>query len=426
MSSRFASGARTPFGRSLRAEEREKNTRGIPFGQSVRRRLARAGSWIRQHGLIKAPNKIPETERGSSRKLLALVLAAFVVIALLVSVRIGQSDLPDFSDYGPFSVGVTTLRPLGGPVTEIWYPVDGTSATDLHTEVFDHMSVWPTDIRGQIPRELFPALDTGAYRDASPIAQGPFPLVVYSHGFGGYRQMSSFYTTHLASWGFVVAAPDHDGRGFQAAIEGIARRSADNDLGDIQSVLAAISDRNVAQELSSAVDMNRVAIAGYSAGATTALAAGDLQEVDTFIALSGRGGLTEVARSKPALIFAEEDDRVVPAFVSELLYGRMTDHALFVVIANGGHSALVDLCPAWAGASGLIGRLTPWLGSVTALSNGCGPSYPEAQDVWSVLRHVTVAHLYEVFGVADVGLALSETAAEAVSQARISVFETKP
>ncbi len=39
---------------------------------------------------------------------------------------------------------------------------------------------------------------------------------------------------------------------------------------------------------------------------------------------------------------------------------------------------------------------------------------------------VSVAHLYEVFGLADVGSALTEAAAEAVTQARISVFETKP
>lgn len=376
--------------------------------------------------MINKRNNVPKPERGLSRRLFALVLVAVVGIALLVRVRIGQSDLPDFSGYGPFSVGVTTLRPKGGPVTEIWYPVDGAAVSGLHTEVFDHLSVWPIEIRSQIPPELFPSLDTGAFRDAPPSGQGPFPLVVFSHGFGGYRQMSSFYTTHLASWGFVVAAPDHEGRGFRAVIEGFARRSPDNDLGDVQSLLAAVTDQNVAEELSFAVDVNRVAIGGYSAGATTAVAAGDLGEVDTFIALSGHGGPTGVARSKPALVFAEEDDSVVPAFVSEMLYQRMTNQARLVVIANGGHSALVDLCPAWAGAVGLLGRLTPWLGSVRNLSNGCGPSYPDPLDVWSVLRHVSVAHLYDVFGLGNVGLGLSERAAEAVSQARISVFESKP
>ena len=351
------------------------------------------------------------------------MLAGLVVF---MSVGAGDRDRPVFSGYGSFSVGVTTLSLPGGPVTEVWYPVDGNSVVGLSTEVFDHLSVFPVDIKSQIPPELFPAIDTGAYRDASPSVEGPFPLVIFSHGFGGYRQISSFYTTHLASWGFVVAASDHEERGLLAVIEGIARSSADDDRGDVQSLLAAIIDGTVTKEISSTVDRNRVAIVGYSAGATTAVAAADLEEVDTFIALSGRGEPTEVARTKPALIFAEEDDRVVPAFISEQLYERMTGKALFVVIANGGHAALVDLCPAWTGASDLLVRLTPWLGSVTALSNGCGPGYPEAQDVWSVLRHVSVGHLYEVFGVTDVGLALSETATDSVSRAELSAFETKP
>ena len=40
------------------------------------------------------------------------------------------------------------------------------------------------------------------------------PLLVFSHGNSGYRQQSTFLTTHLASWGFVVAAPDHVGNTF--------------------------------------------------------------------------------------------------------------------------------------------------------------------------------------------------------------------
>ncbi|HJU81254.1 MAG TPA: dienelactone hydrolase family protein [Acidimicrobiia bacterium] len=357
--------------------------------------------------------------------MLGLVLAAALAVALLVTLRVRQSGLPDFSGSGPFSVGVTTFRPGDGPVTEIWYPVEGASVGGLQSEAFDHRSVWPTAIRPQIPPDLFPVLDTGAFRDAPPSGQGPFPLVVFSHGFGGYRQMSSFYTIHLASWGFVVAAPDHEGRGFRAAIEGTARRSADNDLGDVRTVLEALADGR-SSELAAVVDGTRIAVAGYSAGATTAVAAGDLEGVDTFIALSGRGALTENAGRKPALVFAEEDDSVIPAFVSELLYERMAGTARLVVIATGGHSALVDLCPAWTAASGQLGRLTTWLGSIRALANGCSPGYPEAVEVWKVLDHVSVAHLYDVFGPGDVGRGLSEGATEAVSSARLSVFATKP
>jgi dienelactone hydrolase len=363
--------------------------------------------------------------RGLPPSFIGLVLAAFIGVALLVTLQIRQSGWPDFSGPGPFSVGVATLRG-DGPTTEIWYPVDRAFVGGLQSEGFDHRSVWPTEIGSQIPPELFPVLDTGAFRDAPPSGEGPFPLVVFSHGFGGYRQMSSFYTTHLASWGFVVAAPDHEGRGFRAAIAGTANRSADNDLGDIRSVLAALAEGDGGNELATVVDGTRIAVAGYSAGATTAVAAGDLEDVDTFIALSGRGGLTENARRKPALVFAEEDDSVIPAFVSELLYERMAGSARLVVIAGGGHSALVDLCPAWTAAPGQLGRLTTWLGSVRALANGCSPGYPEATEVWKVLDHTSVAHLYEVFGLGDVGRGLSAAAVQVVSSARLSVWATKP
>ena len=45
---------------------------------------------------------------------------------------------------------------------------------------------------------------------------GPYPLVLFSHGFAGYRLQSTFLTTHLASWGFVVAAVEHPYRNLTA------------------------------------------------------------------------------------------------------------------------------------------------------------------------------------------------------------------
>ena len=44
-----------------------------------------------------------------------------------------------------------------------------------------------------------------------PPLPGPHPLIVFSHGNSGFRRQSTFLTTHLASRGFVVAAPDHTG-----------------------------------------------------------------------------------------------------------------------------------------------------------------------------------------------------------------------
>jgi predicted dienelactone hydrolase len=42
-------------------------------------------------------------------------------------------------------------------------------------------------------------------------APGSWPVIVFSHGFGGIRFQSYFLTERLATHGFIVIAPDHPG-----------------------------------------------------------------------------------------------------------------------------------------------------------------------------------------------------------------------
>ncbi len=46
-------------------------------------------------------------------------------------------------------------------------------------------------------------------RIAYPDAEGPFPLVVYSHGFNCYRESYAGLTDHWASHGYAVVLPEH-------------------------------------------------------------------------------------------------------------------------------------------------------------------------------------------------------------------------
>src|SRR5262249_40389961 len=81
----------------------------------------------------------------------------------------------DPADTGPFAVGTTTVTVVDVSrgrtlVTDLWYPArhDGT--------------------------------------DVAP--RGRHPLVIVVHGHCGSRPTSHHLGTHLASWGYVVAAPD--------------------------------------------------------------------------------------------------------------------------------------------------------------------------------------------------------------------------
>src|SRR5205085_5377562 len=48
-----------------------------------------------------------------------------------------------------------------------------------------------------------------AYANATPSAKGPFPVVLFGHGSGGYALANSALDVGIASWGFVVASADY-------------------------------------------------------------------------------------------------------------------------------------------------------------------------------------------------------------------------
>ena len=100
----------------------------------------------------------------------------FLLFALLALPPSAWSRSPDPSATGPFAVGVTTRT-----------FVDATRGRTLVTEVW-----YPADTPG---------------RDVPPRRPG-HPLVLIAHGHCGFRTNYEYLTIPLASWGFVVAAPD--------------------------------------------------------------------------------------------------------------------------------------------------------------------------------------------------------------------------
>lgn len=100
------------------------------------------------------------------------------------------------------------------------------------------------------------------------------PLIVFSHGDGGTPNGSSQLLKHLASYGFVVAAPQHaDCKGACSSdykvSESILRRQ---DVETVVDSLLTLSDGQDPQ-LADIVDPYRIGLVGWSFGGTTALRA---------------------------------------------------------------------------------------------------------------------------------------------------------
>ena len=129
---------------------------------------------------------------------------------------------------GPYSVGATTLQ-LDGRKVEVWYPA-GEIPNDAQQVIFEIRDLLPENLKSVVPDDLNPRYPTNAYRDVQPSADGPFPLVLFAHGFSAYPTEYQFLLTHLASWGMVVAGPDFSERGLLAALTGSVSTTDETEL----------------------------------------------------------------------------------------------------------------------------------------------------------------------------------------------------
>ncbi len=124
---------------------------------------------------------------------------------------------------------------------------------------------------------------------------GPYPLVLFSHGLAGYRLQSSFLTSHLASWGFVVAAVEHPYRNLTAVFGDLSAFAAllgTDDSPDVGQLLGAI---DVVQTASAAptgplaglaVDTTRVGAVGHSLGGFAVFAAARDPRITSYVAFA--------------------------------------------------------------------------------------------------------------------------------------------
>jgi predicted dienelactone hydrolase len=117
-------------------------------------------------------------------------------------------ESPDTGTFDPAAVATAPGEfPVGHGETELAYTdLEGASRT-LRTSVW-----WPAGDDSGGPASYFHGtIESEGAHEGAPVADGAFPMVVYSHGHQAYAESSSFLMEHLASHGWLVVAPDHTG-----------------------------------------------------------------------------------------------------------------------------------------------------------------------------------------------------------------------
>jgi dienelactone hydrolase len=243
---------------------------------------------------------------------------------------------------------------------EIWYPAsEEFRGQDLDPQTRDRY-------------ELVPGLPPGtqsARRDATPRA-GSFPLIIFSHGFGGHRRQSTFLCTHWASHGYVVAAMDHTGNTifemFQMMMAAQMGQAPPDPatlipqlMGDRPLDVSFVIDRMLEQPLADAgcrVDGAAIGMSGHSFGGwTTLMATARDRRIRAALPLAPAGGWSPLpgealgqaldfawGRDVPTLFLVAELDTLLPLRGMHELFEKTQSAKRMIVLQNADHMHFCD------------------------------------------------------------------------------------
>jgi predicted esterase len=275
---------------------------------------------------------------------IAIVVAVLALLGLGVPLGIGELGAGSSGSPAPHTRFITG-RPASTAVTST--TVAGPSAP-YPVAVTPMTFVDPTRStagRGAASGHAGRILTTALIYPAPP-AVGPFPLVVFAHGFGQSVATYADLLRSVAAGGYVVAAPEFPLT--SSAIPGpVVRIDVLNQPSDMSFLIGAVQRASVEPgPINGRVTSGKVAVMGHSDGAVTAAAVAynsccTDSRVGAAIILSGAEsdfrGTWFGARSPPLLAVHGDADTVNPLSSSERLYADSNAASFLVTVTGGTH-----------------------------------------------------------------------------------------
>lgn len=337
---------------------------------------------------------------------------------------------PKYAKTGPYPVGVTTLT-LGDRKVEVWYPSTADATAGKTKDSYSMKSWLAPSLSALLPTDINPLFETDAYRDVTAATDGPFPLVLFRHGYVGFRDQSTFLTTHLASWGFVVASPDQREIGLEF-LGGIAGkpdtpRDAQEVMRSTVDLVRAENDRSDAV-LHEIVKPGKIGVTGHSMGGFASAMFASQPDVAVYIPLAagiGNDGDEEAASVQPAavpsLFLFGSIDTVVPPEASRAGFAAAQAPTRLVELGGSGHlNGFSDVCMIGADGGGVvklaIDNGLPVPENVTKLgTDGCQSEATPSEQLWPVTNHFVTSMMRYSLGLDKKPIGLNAATAESFS-----------
>ena len=394
------------------------------------------------------------------RRVLVLFVAVLMVAAACgdTGKQVGaggpstKTSAQNYSVRGPFAVGATRLAIDPQRPVEVFYPANRGSVpanADPYRYTPDEtlgplLSMLPAGI-------VQPVITPDAWFNI-PASTGPFPVVVFDHGYALMRFSYTFHAAHLASWGYVVALPEIPGRDLHARFTGTLTTASDlPTILDTVALLKAES-RRPGSLLEGRVTGEQVAVEGHSAGGRDAALAAYDPTVDTWIGDAPVAPIRDAAAGgrdpnkvdvptylasaappkKPSMVILTQHDVAIDPSGAHAVYNWLPAPKRLIELAGTGHGVFVNDCEAIQqhGGSAIAEALGLPRTSQDRqfLEDGCLPGDPPVKDMWAVWDHLTVAQLNVVFDInrEQSAASLERSYLDTTFPGRISEYEVQP
>ena len=301
-----------------------------------------------------------------------------VFLAALAGVA-ACSDSPDgrsrsrYEEPGPHPVGNARFAILssGGDrvlTTEAWYPAAESEAAEAGAGFPIEDFVPPGPDRAAFTALLATAHDPGTRRrtqskyDAEPTTEpGLLPVVLFSHCHECTRFSAFTVAERLASWGFVVIAPDHAGNTLFDGLAGTGADIGDPFLAIRGDDLSLVLDSSLSampgafpEALRGRLDGTRVGVFGHSFGGATV---GRVLQEDPRVSAGFAMGAPVESFVFPSVTLAgideplgflllEEDDSIGPIGNDFIVqnFEAANPPVWLIEMPDAGHWSVSDLC----------------------------------------------------------------------------------
>ncbi|MCA9692938.1 MAG: hypothetical protein KC636_25295, partial [Myxococcales bacterium] len=303
---------------------------------------------------------------------------------------------------GPWPVGARTVS-VGALTVEVWYPAAPGSEIDVPPVLYDIREQLPPEEAQKLGDVENPWVEC-ACQGELPLDElrGPYPVIAFIHGTAGFRQQSLTHMVHWASRGFVVVAADYPGLKLADMLSLLCpfEASGEQDLrGDTLAVLDAVTaGAGDLAFLSGHVDMDRVALAGHSAGGNAVATNADLPGVQVVIPMAS-GSAVDQASVASTLFLGADADKVVDFDKTKVAYEASAGPRRLVGIGNTGHLAFSDICSLRAEDGRDLVTVATDAGICGIEFAGalfdCSPAYLPDPDAWAITNYATSAVLEE-------------------------------